>query len=200
MADDRSRIVRVALPVPVAQLFDYKAIDASDRDVGRCVRVPFGRSQKSGVIVALPPAAGVDEARLKAVVHIQREVPALPADWLELVGFVARYYHAPIGEVIALALPPGLRRADAVCADDADPFIAPTAAGSAALASARRSSRALALVRALRELGPQRRSAARALPDGAALSDALRRGWLAVTAAPVLADAGAQRPAPTAEQ
>lgn len=200
MADDRSRIVRVALPVPVAQFFDYKAADASDEDIGRCVRVPFGRGQKSGVIVALPPAAGVDEARLKAVVHIQREVPPLPPDWLELVGFVARYYHAPIGEVIALALPPGLRRADAVRTDDTDPFIAPTAAGSAALESARRSSRALALVRTLRELGPQRRSAASALPDGAALSDALRRGWLAVTAAPQSVQGGPPRPALTAEQ
>ena len=37
-------------------------------------------------------------ADLKAVLHIQRGVPPLPADWLELVVFVARYYHAPLGE------------------------------------------------------------------------------------------------------
>ncbi|HNQ76730.1 MAG TPA: primosomal protein N', partial [Pseudothauera hydrothermalis] len=127
------RIVRVALPVPLAQLFDYIATDVSEADIGRCVRVPFGRGEKSGLIVALPPSAGVDPARLKPVREIQRAVTALPADWLALVGFTARYYHAPLGEVIALALPPGLRRANAVAGRDQDPLLAPAAAGLAAL-------------------------------------------------------------------
>ncbi|HRP95928.1 MAG TPA: primosomal protein N' [Rhodocyclaceae bacterium] len=200
MAVAADRIVRVALPVPVARLFDYRSDDASDADVGRCVRVPFGRGEKSGVIVALASASEVDEARLRSVVHIQREVPALPPDWLALVAFVARYYQAPLGEVIALALPPGLRRADAVCADDHDPFIALTPAGAAALAQTRRASRALALLERVHEAGVMRRSEVRTLPDGAALAGALRRGWLAPTAAPVPAHAGGGRPEPTAEQ
>ncbi|THF64477.1 primosomal protein N', partial [Pseudothauera nasutitermitis] len=126
-------IVRVALPVPIPQLFDYTAENVDASDVGRCVRVPFGRGEKSGLIVALSAAAEVESTRLKAVLHIQREVAALPADWLELVSFTARYYHAPLGEVIALALPPGLRRADAVAGRDADPLLALAEAGRAAL-------------------------------------------------------------------
>lgn len=153
------RIVRVALPVPIPQLFDYLAQDVDASDIGRCVRVPFGRGEKSGVIVALPSAAEVDPGRLKAVNQIQREVAPLPADWLELVGFVARYYHAPLGEVIALALPPGLRRADTVAGEDADPLLDLTAEGRAALAdTARRPSRALALSRRLDGAGPVRRA------------------------------------------
>src|SRR5690606_31924446 len=108
------RIVRVALPIPLPRLFDYLAADATEHDIGRCVRVPFGKGDKSGVIVALPDSSDIEPARLKNVLHIQRDVPPLPADWLDLAGFAARYYHAPLGEVIALALPPGLRRADAV--------------------------------------------------------------------------------------
>jgi primosomal protein N' (replication factor Y) (superfamily II helicase) len=49
-----AQIVRVALPVPMPQLFDYKAENASESDIGRCVRVPFGRGEKCGVIVSLP--------------------------------------------------------------------------------------------------------------------------------------------------
>ena len=71
--------------------------------VGRCVKVPFGRGERTGLIVGIGDEAGVELARIKPVLHIQRGVPALPADWLELVSFVARYYHAPLGEVVALA-------------------------------------------------------------------------------------------------
>jgi len=104
-------VVRVAIPVPLPQLFDYLAEDATTADIGRCVRVPFGRGEKSGLILALPETAGTDPTRLKPVIHIQRDIPQLPADWMELVEFTARYYHAPPGEVVALALPPGLRKA-----------------------------------------------------------------------------------------
>lgn len=91
-------IVRVALPVPLPQLFDYKSEDIDIDDIGRCVRVPFGKGEKNGIVIDLPSCTDIDQSRLKTVAHIQREVSPLPKDWLELVGFVARYYHAPFGE------------------------------------------------------------------------------------------------------
>ncbi len=173
-------IVRVALPIPLPQVFDYAAADAGAADVGRCVKVPFGRGDRNGLIVALGEEAEVEPGRLKAVHHIQRAVPPLPADWLELVGFVARYYHAPIGEVVALALPPGLRRADGVSDADEDPLLDITPAGREAIDAAKRASRALALLQALAaETGPWRRSVIRALDGGEAVGELLRRGWLA---------------------
>jgi primosomal protein N' (replication factor Y) len=175
-------IVRVALPIPVPQVFDYAAADASEEDVGRCVKVPFGRGDRNGLIVALGDEAAVEATRLKAVHHIQRGVPALPPDWLELVGFVARYYHAPLGEVVALALPPGLRRADGVSDADEDPLLDISLAGREAIAVAKRTSKALALLQGLAATsGPWRRSVVRALDGGEAVGELLRRGWLAVT-------------------
>jgi primosomal protein N' (replication factor Y) len=174
-------IVRVALPLPLPQVFDYAASDASAADIGRCVKVPFGRGERSGLIVALDAEAEVDLARLKTVHHIQRDVPPLPADWLELVAFVARYYHAPIGEVVALALPPGLRRADGVSGEDEDPLLEIAPVGHAALGAARRPSKALALLQALaQDVAPWRRSVIREREGGEAVGELLRRGWLGV--------------------
>ncbi|MFT3760120.1 primosomal protein N' [Thauera sp.] len=176
-------IVRVALPVPLPQVFDYLAPDASDADVGRCVKVPFGRGERNGLIVALATEADIDPTRLKAVHHIQRDVPPLPPDWLELVAFVARYYHAPIGEIVALALPPGLRRADGVCGDEDDPLLEIGPAGREALQAGRRPGKALALLQALaQDTPPWRRSVVREREGGEAVGDLLRRGWLAEAA------------------
>ncbi|WP_341646711.1 primosomal protein N' [Thauera sp. SDU_THAU2] len=195
-------ILRVALPVPLPQVFDYLAPDASEADIGRCVKVPFGRGERNGLIVALATEADVDPARLKAVHHIQRDVPPLPPDWLELVAFVARYYHAPIGEVVALALPPGLRRADGVCGDEDDPLLDIGPASSEALQAGRRPSKALALLQALaQDTPPWRRSVVREREGGEAVGDLLRRGWLVEAAldTPSRAASGAL-PALTTEQ
>jgi primosomal protein N' (replication factor Y) len=193
-------IVRVALPVPLPQVFDYTAENVSAGDLGRCVRVPFGRGEKTGLIVALPDVADLPVERLKPVIAIQRDAPALPADWLAMVEFVARYYQHPLGEVVAMALPPRLRKADAVAGAEADPLLELTEAGHQAIAIGKRESRALALLRELAADGPRRRSVLRMREDGtSAVADALKRGWIAPG---VAADPAAMAGAPvlTAEQ
>ncbi|MCB1888582.1 MAG: primosomal protein N' [Rhodocyclaceae bacterium] len=189
-------IVRVALPVPLPQTFDYIAEKASTADVGRCVRVPFGRGFQNGVIVSLVARADVEAHRLKPVDSVLDEVPPLPADWLELVAFTARYYHAPIGEVIHLALPPGLRRAAAIDDREADPLLEATAEGRDAVAAGHRARKPRAIVEWLLTRGPARRSVLRADLDSAApISDALARGWIAPMAArDPAASAGEQTP------
>ncbi|MCX7148398.1 MAG: primosomal protein N', partial [Rhodocyclales bacterium] len=103
-------IVRVALDLPVPRLFDYLAPDSDDSDIGRRVNVPFGTGSRIGVIVALAAASDQPDAKLKAVGEILRDMPALPAEWLALCEFCARYYQTPLGEVTSFALPPMLRR------------------------------------------------------------------------------------------
>ncbi len=101
-------ILRVALDIPLPRLFDYTVTDALPEDVGRCVRVPFGSGEKVGVIVALAESSEHD--KLKPAGEILRGMPALPTDWLALAEFCSRYYQHPLGEVMAMALPPQLRR------------------------------------------------------------------------------------------
>jgi primosomal protein N' (replication factor Y) len=103
-------IVRVALDLPLPKLFDYLAPDAAEGDIGRRVTVPFATGVRTGVIVGLATASGQPDAKLKEVVAILRDMPALPAGWLALCEFCARYYQTPLGEVTFFALPPMLRR------------------------------------------------------------------------------------------
>ena len=103
-------IVRVALDLPLPRLFDYLAPDAVESDVGRRVTVPFGKGLRTGVIVELATASEQPDAKLKEVAAILRDMPALPAEWLALCEFCARYYQTPLGEVTSFALPPMLRR------------------------------------------------------------------------------------------
>jgi primosomal protein N' (replication factor Y) len=103
-------ILRVALDLPLPRLFDYLCADAQSSDVGYRVSVPFGRGEKVGVIVAVLDETDQPLDKLKSALAILRDMPRLPDDWLALCEFCARYYQHPLGEVMALALPPMLRK------------------------------------------------------------------------------------------
>ena len=104
--------VRIALDVPVGELFDYRADGVREDDVGRLAVVPFGRGRKVGVVLEVSDTTGIDECRIRTVSRIARELPRLPRVTLELFGFCSRYYHHPLGETILNALPTALRRPD----------------------------------------------------------------------------------------
>ncbi|MFN3884209.1 MAG: primosomal protein N' [Rhodocyclaceae bacterium] len=103
-------ILQVALDVPLPRLFDYRLAAGEARQaVGRLVKAPFGAGTKVGVVVGTAGASDQPEDKLKRA-ELFPDLPALPPDWLELCDFCARYYHYPLGQVMAFALPPLLRR------------------------------------------------------------------------------------------
>ena len=107
------QIARVALDVPLHRFFDYLVPDGealTAADVGRRVRVPFGRQSKIGIVVDLPSASDFPLDQLKAIEAVLRDLPALPADWFALAQFCSTYYQVPLGEVMLSTLPAGLRR------------------------------------------------------------------------------------------
>ncbi|MCF7221586.1 primosomal protein N' [Marilutibacter chinensis] len=129
---------RIALPVPLPKLFDYlpPADDTGEDPVGCRVRVPFGRSgDRIGVVAATglaDPAAG----ELKAVVARLDEAPLLHGELLDSLRWLARYTHAPLGEVLATALPGPLRHGEPL-PDTRDWCWRLTEAGATALAGMR---------------------------------------------------------------
>src|SRR6267142_4800376 len=107
-------ILRVALDVPLPTLFDYRSEDASPADIGYRALVPFGKKRLVGLIWDVTTKSKVADARLRSVEKILREAAPLPREWLALVEFCSGYYHGPLGEVVAAALPPRLRTAKTV--------------------------------------------------------------------------------------
>ena len=103
------RVLRVALEVPVAKLFDYLDDDTSRAYIGDRVVVPFGKREKAGVVVEVGEDSTVDSARLKPILRIANDAPRLPTLWLAQMQFLANYYQRPLGETVAGALPPRLR-------------------------------------------------------------------------------------------
>ena len=110
-------VLRVALPLP--RRFDYlppdgRSVEASQ--VGCRVRVPFGNRELVGFIddIGEPDAdaPALGERELRHALAVLDQEPLLHGELLATLRWAARYYHAPLGEVIATALPATLRRGD----------------------------------------------------------------------------------------
>ena len=104
-------VFRIALDLPLHRLFDYVAPSGATRaDVGLRVKVPFGRSERIGVIVDVVDSGDWPLAQLKPAGEILRDLPPLPAEFFALCSFASTYYQAAFGEVVLQALPAGLKR------------------------------------------------------------------------------------------
>lgn len=100
---------RVAVPVPLGRAFTYEVPDELLAQVVRGARVlcPFGKRRIAGIVlevVAERPDIPPDKLkRIEAVVDAE---PVLGDELLSFLVELSRYYLAPIGEVMRLALPP----------------------------------------------------------------------------------------------
>ncbi|KAF1720190.1 primosomal protein N' [Pseudoxanthomonas wuyuanensis] len=107
-------ILQIALPVPLPRAFDYlppAGHDACASDVGRRVRVPFGNRELVGVVAGTGPAAA-QASDLRQAIAFLDQAPLLHGELLESLRWLARYTHAPLGEVFATALPAILRHGE----------------------------------------------------------------------------------------
>ena len=102
-------IARVALDLPLPELFDYTLHANSPICPGDWVIVPWGRSRRVGLVAALADSTTVPSDRLRLLEERLPGMPRMPADWLELIGFGSRYYHAGFGELALPAVPKLLR-------------------------------------------------------------------------------------------
>jgi len=97
---------QVALPVPARQTFVYRVPEALDAAAvpGAPVEVPFRGRALRGVVVARVPRT--DVAKVAELAKVLGP-PLLTPHLLELAKWVAEYYLAPPGEVVATMLPGG---------------------------------------------------------------------------------------------
>ncbi len=106
-------VLRVALPLPLPQPFDYApppGIESASVQRGQRILVPFGARELYGVVVGHALAdPGIE---LKAARLLPDTVPLVDGELFESLHWLAHYLHAPLGEVLASALPSALRRGE----------------------------------------------------------------------------------------
>lgn len=104
--------LRVAVPVPLYGGFDYLDLDATDATpIGSRVLVRFGKRRLVGVVLETEVKSDLPRERLRPIEARLDDAPVFDDELLGLLRWAAGYYHHPIGEALATALPVALRRA-----------------------------------------------------------------------------------------
>ncbi|MGC2167139.1 MAG: primosomal protein N' [Gallionella sp.] len=102
-------IVRVALDVPLATLFDYTVAPGVAVAIGQLVVVPFGTRRMVGVVMECAAGTEVLPGRIKQVSRVLADDLLLSAELRNLLVFCSDYYRYPIGQAVMAALPARLR-------------------------------------------------------------------------------------------
>ena len=105
-------VLQIAVPAPLFQVFEYLPpanLDVSRLQPGMRLTVPFGRSHCTGILLGTSQTPLINPTKLKRAQALLDDAPLLPADLLQLCLWAAEYYHHPVGEVLATALPVRLR-------------------------------------------------------------------------------------------
>lgn len=104
------KIAQIAIASKLHRVFDYYWPDDSEIRAGQRVTVPFGRRTLVGIVLGSVAAPSVSHHRMRQVTTIHEREPILPPDLLKLLHWSSAYYHYPLGEVLASALPVQLRK------------------------------------------------------------------------------------------
>ena len=107
---DSTIFVAVAVPTPLRNLFHYSLPQDEQVTIGSRVRVPFGPRKLVGVVIELNSKPDIDVTKIKPVLEVLGHGGNLPESVLRLCRWASDYYHHPIGEVVAGALPTILRK------------------------------------------------------------------------------------------
>lgn len=111
-------ILHLALPSPLRQLFDYRLPPGQPIPApGVRVRVPFGRQQLIGVVISHGEHSDVPAGKLKAVLEVLDDEPALPPALWRLALWTARYYQHPLGDALSQMLPVLVRQGEPLCSE-----------------------------------------------------------------------------------
>ena len=102
--------IEVALDLPLTTLFDYRCDEATPDDIGRRVKVPFGREEKVGIVLNVKDSSTLPLDKIKQAATPWRDVPPLTKDVMRLLRFTSHYYQHPLGPVVLHALPPALKK------------------------------------------------------------------------------------------
>lgn len=147
-------ILKVAVNVPLSRAFDYlPAADGLVPPAGCRVLVPFGRRRQTGLVVAHAKHSELPAGKIRRCIATLDAKPLLEADDLWLLRFASDYYHHPIGEVVATALPALLRQGKSLYPQTENLGVGPAGEHTDLETLARRAPRQAHLLELLRDAG-----------------------------------------------
>jgi primosomal protein N' (replication factor Y) len=113
MDERKTLFVDLILPVPIRNLFTYRVpYELNDViSMGQRVIVPFGKNKRITGIVAAIHENAPSAYQAKYLEFILDDKPILSAHQLHFWHWIAEYYLAPIGDVMAAALPANFKLA-----------------------------------------------------------------------------------------
>jgi len=107
MSSRQTGLIEVALPVPLFQTFTYELNPDSPVPVsGSRVVVPFRNRKEIGI--CLGSVVGAAPKKVKRVIDVPDDSPALSEHLIALCKWIAEYYVVPLGVVLRSALPAAL--------------------------------------------------------------------------------------------
>ncbi|MBR3804184.1 MAG: primosomal protein N' [Clostridia bacterium] len=104
-------IAKVIVDIATSELdriFDYK-IGYSGAVQGSRVIVPFGKFKTEGFVIGVKETSDYPEEKLKSIIRVVDEVPALTKENLRLAEFIKNKYHSSMASVLRLFLPSEMR-------------------------------------------------------------------------------------------
>ena len=119
----QKKFLTVALDTPLDTTFDYRwtptSPDSPLPQAGQFVRVPFGRREVTGLILAVQDSTDIADDKIRDVLELRHQISPVSAEWLALCRFAADYYQRPLGEVALPGVPKQLRTAKAASVERA---------------------------------------------------------------------------------
>jgi len=193
-------ILKIALDTPLRRTFDYLApVDSSQPSAdgsaglgpdclprpepGIRVRVPFGRRHLIGILIGVSHSSSVPQAKLKPALEIVDHRAVFDPVTFELLRWAAGYYHHPIGEVMAAALPASLRAGQPVQAAVESWALSEAGRQRLSDSAGRRAPRQHALLEWLAARGAATVHEANGF-KAAHFRDLAKRGWIVAESAP----------------
>lgn len=123
-------VLRVAINAPLSRLFDYLPPKSGMPEPGCRIQVPFGRQVQTGLVMEIAAESDIPAARLKNAMQVIDESSLLSEADRWLIQFTSNYYHHPIGEVVAAALPTLLRQGNPLTTDIRKVSVTPAGASA----------------------------------------------------------------------
>ncbi len=108
-------VLRLAIPSPLRRLFDYlppsgmSSTEIGSLQAGVRLRVPFGRREVTGYLLAVCSESEIPMSSLKPALEVLDQTPLIDPQLLKLCHWAADYYHHPLGEVYNTLFPKRLR-------------------------------------------------------------------------------------------